>query len=172
MAITPATAFSDVMANIVGNVGGAIQVLNKVSQVGGKIRVNISRFVLAAQASGTVFGLARIPTFASLLGIKAITDTSLATATLFFGDAANGNSAIYGAAQTLTATNALTTLTMPVAQFGTPIVNGYDCQTGAPTTYANNSGYGGGYEDIIMTTGVAALPGTGNLVVVVEYAID
>lgn len=171
MAITPATVWNDIMTNTVGNVGGAVQTLNPVTTSGGRERVQIGRLVLASQTSGTVIAIARVPTGAAIIGITLLTDTSLGSSTLKFGDAASGNSAIYAAAATLTATNTPTTAAAQPT-YGVPIVHGYDGVTGAETTYANNSGYGGGYEDIIMTVGAATMPNSGNLVTIVRYTID
>ncbi len=171
MADTPATLFSDIMTNVTGNQGGAPQVLNNVNVSGGKERIIAANIVLAAQANGSIFGIARLPVGATFLGITVDTDTSLGSSTIKFGDAHNANSAIYGAAATLTSTNTPTAFA-PAAVFGQPITSGYDCQDGHLTSYANAGPGGGGYEDVIMTVGAADLPGTGNLRVLVRYMID
>ena len=171
MAVTPATAYFDNMGSLMGNLSPAVQVLPGVNVVSGKERAFISSLTLAAQTSGTVLGVARLPLLAALLGITVITDTSLGSSTIKFGDAASGNSAIYGAAATLTATDTPTVFAK-TATYGVPITSGYDCVTGALTSAANNSGYGGAYEDIIMTIGAATMPASGNLRVIVKYAID
>ncbi|HEY2068277.1 MAG TPA: hypothetical protein VGG48_01885 [Rhizomicrobium sp.] len=171
MAINPATAWNDLMTNVTGNVGGALQTLNPVTTMGGRERVQIGRLTLASQVSGTFIHIGRVPVGAALLGITVLTDTSLGSSTLAFGDAASGNAAIYGAAATLTATNTPTSWAK-AATYGVPIVHGYDGVTGTETTYANNSGYGGGYEDILMSVGAATMPSSGNLVTIVHYTID
>jgi hypothetical protein len=171
MTVSIATLFSDIMTNITNNQQGSLQVLNPVNLDSGRVRRATGSIVLASQASGSVFGIARVPLFASLFSIIAITDTSLGSATIAFGDPASGNAAIYGAAATLTATNTPTAFAK-TATYGVPITTGYDCLTGAATGYATDSGAGGAYEDIIMTTGSAALPASGNLRIVVEYMID
>lgn len=174
MADTPATLYSDIMTNLQANAGGGIQALPSVTLNGARRRQQISSIVLAAQASGSVIWVGRIPLFAALISIEAITDTSLGAATIAFGDAHNGNSAIYGAATTLTALNALTRLGPPTAQCGVPITTGYDyLGTLVTPTMPQTAGAGGFlFEDIIMTVGAAALPASGNLRVIFSYGID
>ena len=176
MAITPATAFLDNMALLTGNAGGAVQQLPQVNYVSGKERIFVSTLAINGQLNATIFGVARLPVPAVLTSIAVITDTSLGSATIKFGNAASGNSAIYGAAATVTATDTVQSFAK-TATWGQAIVQGYDCQTGLPTTPGNNSGYGGAYEDIILTVGGAALPAApgapnGFLRVIVKYAID
>lgn len=171
MAITPATAFFDQMSKLVLNIGGAVQSLPHVNTAGGKLRAFTNSLTLNSQASATVFGVARIPLPFIFLGIELDTDTSLGSSTIAFGNAASGNSAIYAAAATFTATDTPTPKGK-ASLYGTEITSGYDCQTGALTTPQNASGYGGAYEDIIMTVGAATLPASGNLRVTVYYAID
>lgn len=164
-----ATLFSTQMTQITGNAGGGIQSLPNVNVAGGKQRQFIANLTLAAQASGSVIAMARLPLLAVLTGITLITDTSLATATIAFGDA--NSAAIYAAAQTLTSLNTPTRIGL-AATHGAPITTGYDAQSGAQVTpFAPGAG-GAGYEDILMTTGVAALPGAGNFVAIFEYSID
>ena len=165
-----ATAFFDQMTQITGNAGGAIASLPNVNVNGGRQRSTCANLVLAAQASGTTFGVSRLPLFAVFLGITAVTDTSLGTTTIAFGD--TNSSAIYGPATTLTTINAKAFFA-PAATFGQPITSGFDCQTGSGTGYAVGGGAGGGlYEDITMLTAVAALPGAGNLRVVTDFMLD
>lgn len=170
-AATPATANFTQMAKVVGNTGGQIQSLPGVNVVSGRQRTWIDTLTLASQASGTVFGVARLPLYATLLAIELLTDTSLATATIKFGDAGNANSAIYAAAQTLTSTNTIVR-TATAGTKGTPITAGFDSVTGLAMSpfMPQLVGEGGAvYEDIIMTTGVAALPASGTLIVMIEY---
>jgi hypothetical protein len=174
MADTPATAFFDLMTNLSGNSGGNIQTLNNVNLDGGRLRQKVASVVLAAQASGTVFGVCRLPLGAVIRSIDVITDTSLGSSTIKFGDAHNGDSALYGAAATLTATDTLTRFGPTTAKTGVPITTGYD-YLGVLVTpqMPQTAGQGGfGYDDIIMTVGAAALPASGNLRVLVSYAID
>lgn len=171
MAATPATLFGTQMTSLTGNVNGAIQSLPHVDFVGGKDRTFAESIAYAAQASASVFGVARIPLPFVFLGLLLVTDTSTSTATLAFGNAGNGNSAIYAAAAALTATDT-PTWAGKTAKIGTEITSGFDCVTGLATGYGSSSGFGGAYEDVIMTTGTAALPASGNLRIQFQYAID
>jgi hypothetical protein len=168
-----ATVFTDNMALITGNTGGAVQTLPPVTVFDGKVRQQYGRIVLASQASGTVFGVARIPLYGAIKSIDAITDTSLGSTTIEFGDA--NNATLYAAAATLTATQTLTRMGPLLAQTGAPLTSGYDCITGNLVTpfMPQKVGEGGAmYEDIEMTTAAAALPASGNLVIIVEYTLD
>lgn len=171
MAATPATVFTPNMANITGNLGGQVQTLPHVDFVGGRQRQFVDTLVLASQAAATVIGVARIPLPFVFLGILINTDTSLATSTIAFGNAGNGNSAIYAAASTLTSTHTQTFLGK-ASLIGTEITSGFDSVTGLATSYASSSGFGGAYEDVILTTAVATLPAAGNLRIIFEYSID
>ena len=155
-----ANLFSPVMAALTGNAGGAVQSLPGVNLAGARERTFVGTFVLAAQASGSVIGMARLPLQSVITGITLITDTSLGSATIALGDA--NNATAYMAAQTLTSTNTPTRVGLTAAH-GQPITTGYDCTTGLAAK---------AYEDIILTTGAAALPASGNLCVIVEYALD
>jgi len=162
MPATPTTAYSTVMAQLTGNTNGALQSLPAVTVAGARDRVFVGQIALAAQASGTVIGIARLPIGSIITEIKAVTDTSLGTATIAVGDAGNGNSAKYAAAQTLT------TVGTPVqlgnaATLGVPITAGFDGPSGA----ASQS-----YEDVTVTVGTAALPASGNLTFIIKYALD
>lgn len=170
MAITPATAFSDTMLQLTSNRGGAVQALPNPNVVGGRVRKFISRITLASQASGLVIGVARIPLPASILSIMLHTSVSLGSTTIALGNAANGNSAIYLAAQTFTVLTP--TFVGLVATMGVPITTGIDCLSGLPVTpFVPGSG-GGFYEDIILTTGAATAPASGTLCLQFEYMID
>ena len=170
MAITPATAFGVNMAKIVGNAGGAI--FQEVeSYYDGKVRCKREIVTFAAQASGTVIGVARINVPFTLLQIVMNTDTSSGTATIALGNAADANSAIYKAAAAFTALNTPTSVGL-VSALKTPITQGIDCITGLPTTYDRGSSGGGAYEDIILTTGAAAAPASGTLLLDFYYMID
>lgn len=155
-----ATVFSTAMALLTGNAGGNVQNLPAVNVAGARQRIFVGNIALAAQASGTVIAVARVPVGSVITGITLLTDTSLSTAQIALGDANSG--AIYAAAQTLTSTNTPTRVGKQATQ-SAPIATGYDCQTGA-ANYA--------YEDILLTTSVASLPGSGNLTIIVEYALD
>ncbi len=162
MAATPATAFTPVMAQLTGNQGGNVQSLPGVNLAGGKERTFVGTITLASQAAATVFGIARLPLQAVITGITVITSVSLGSATIELGDAGNGNAAIYAAAQTLTSANTPTKVGA-AATHGQPITAGYDCQTGASSP---------DHEDIILTTAAAALPASGTLTTIIEFAID
>jgi hypothetical protein len=155
-----ATLFSPVMSSLTGNTGGAVQSLPAVNLAGARERIFVGTLVLAAQASGSVVGVARIPLQSVVTGITVITDTSLGSATIALGDTNNG--ALYMAAQTLTNTNTPTRVGL-AATHGAPITTGYDCVSGLSTK---------SYEDIVLTTGAASLPASGNLAVIIEYALD
>jgi hypothetical protein len=129
MAITPATAFFDTMTQLTGNTAGAIQALPNSNLVGGRVRGFFARLTMAAQASGTVFGVARLPLPASLIRVQLLTSVTLATATIALGNAANGNSAIYLAARVLTVTTPV--IEGLVASVGVPITTGVDGVSGA-----------------------------------------
>jgi hypothetical protein len=169
LAFLVATAFTDNMTLLTNNSGGAVQQLPFTNVIGGRGRGQFGRIALAAQASGTVIHIARIPLSACLASIWAKTDTSLGTATISFGDV--NNQVLYGAAATLTTVNGRTDF-LPASQFGVPILTGWDAVTGNQCTYAQPGQGGANYEDIVMTTGAAGLPASGNLVTYVEYQID
>lgn len=98
--------------------------------------------VLQSQASGDTIVLADVPTGMVFAGGEILTDTSLATATIAVGTAAN--SGLYRAAAVLTATD-------------TPALFGTTAQyISAPLTAPSR---------VIATVGVAALPASGNMVV-------
>ncbi|HWK44922.1 MAG TPA: hypothetical protein VNT30_09385 [Stellaceae bacterium] len=158
--MTVATAFSTQMTQLTGNAGGAIQQLPNSNVVAGRERCFIANIALATQAIGTVFGVARIGLLGVITGITLITDTSLGSATIALGDA--NSSAIYMAASVLTATNTPTRVGL-ASTHGAPIATGYDCVSGLVSK---------SYEDIILTTAVAALPASGNLAIIFEYVID
>ena len=155
-----ATAFTTAMAALTGNTGGALQILPAVTQAGARERVFTGVIALATQPSGSVIGLARIPLGAAITGITLVTDTSLGTTTIALGD--TNSSALYMAAQTLTTVGVPQRVGLTAAH-AAAITTGYDCATGI----ASKS-----YEDIVLTTAVAALPASGNLAFILEYAFD
>lgn len=164
-----ATTFSDMMAQLTGNTGGAVQSLPPSYQVYGRRRGFIASIALAAQAAASVIGVARLPVPCVPTDITLLTDTSLGTATIALGD--TNAAALFMAAQTLTAVDTPTKVGKTAA-LGVPLAQGYDCVSGNLTTYKNAGSGGGGYEDMILTTAVAALPGAGNLRILVEFMID
>lgn len=174
MADTPATVFSDIMTNLINSATGGIEVRTPVNLMNGKVRHQISRITLASQTAGTVMWVARLPLYSVLLDVDVMTDTSLGSTTLAFGDAHNGNSAIYGAAATLTALNTKTRFGPPVAAFGLQINTGYDYNGVLVSPFMPQTpGFGGAmFEDVIMTFAAATAPASGNLVVDFKYAID
>ena len=130
----------------------------------------VESLVLNSQTSTTVIAVARIPVPFVPLGFLLTTDTSLGSSTVALGNAANGNSAIYKAAGTFTATDT-PTMFGKAAVLGVPVLTGVDCLTGATTGY-NTPGQGGtGYEDVCLTVGVASLPASGNLRIVTKYLL-
>ena len=171
MTATPATLFGPNMTLLVGNAGGKVQQLPQVNLVGGKERIFVEKITLAAQVNGSIFGVARLPLPAVLLGITVLTSVTLGSSTLKFGNAGNGNSAIYGAAAALTATNTPTTWAAS-GTYGQQITSGYDCQSGAQVTAYAPGAAGGLYEEVIMTVGGADLPGSGTVLVLTRYMID
>lgn len=170
MAATPATAFFDIMTQLTGNVGGALQSLPNVNVHSGRCRRSVASLTLAAQISGTVFGVTRIPLFSTITSIMLLSSVSLGATTIALGNAGNANSAIYLAAQTFTVTTP--TYVGLVTTMGVPITSGFDCVSGLATGYTAGGNAGALYEDIIMTTGAASLPGAGTLRIFFEYMID
>ncbi len=164
-----ATQFFDQMTSLTGNSGGATQVLPPAYLVYGRRRGFVASLVLAGQAAGTTFGVARLPLPFVMTDITLVTDTSLGTATIALGDANTAN--LWMAAQTLTATDTPTKVGKTAA-LGVPQFAGYDCQSGAQLSYAVAGGGGAAYEDITMVTATAALPGSGNLRIFFEFMLD
>lgn len=173
MSANIATIFTDQMTNLTGNVGGAVQTLDNVNKVGYKERGFVSLLTLASQASGSVIAVARIPVPFVFLGITLVSSVSLGSSTLVFGSPGNfsGSQNFYGISSTLT-TASLPQGIAAAATFGQEIDTGYDSTTGLATTYGQSSGFGGQYEDIVMTVGAASLPSSGSLYIAVKYAID
>ncbi len=175
-----ASAYFTPMTNIVANLGGAVQQLPQAWQFGGKQRTFGGGLTLNSQASGTTFGVCRVPLFGAIVGITLVTSISLGTATLAIGDA--NAAAQYVAAATYTAVDTPTRIGK-AAQHLTQLLQGYDAVSGKATNYAaaqndpqsaapESQGFGGLYEDITMVTAVAALPASGTLVILVDYVLD
>lgn len=172
MAITPATAYSDIMAQLQGNTGGAALSLPMGILLGGQVAQQVSSLTLASQASGTVIWVGRVPLYSALRSIEIITDTSLGSSTLAIGDAADGNAAIYSAAATYTTTNSLTRMGPKTNYTGVELTTGYD-YLGNPMTpqmpqVPSPSG-GMLFEDITATVGTAALPASGTVRILISY---
>lgn len=164
-----ATANFPNMANLVANTGGQVETLSGVNTSGGRQRTWIDTLVLNSQASGTTFGVARLPLFCAPLCLEVTTDTSLGSTTIAFGD--SNTAALLAAAATLTATDT-PTRRLKTAAKGVVISSGYDSVTGNLVSAAmpQTPGQGGfNYEDINMLTAAAALPASGNLNVMLEY---
>ena len=155
-----ATHFSTVMSQLTGNTGGQVQALPFVNVAGARNRIFVATITLAAQASGSVIGVARLPMLSAITGITLVTDTSLGTATIALGD--TNNAARFLAAQTFTTINTPTRVGLTSAH-GVPITSGYDCVSGLASLT---------YEDMVLTTAVASLPGSGNFTIIIEYALD
>lgn len=175
-----ASAYFTPMASIAANLGGAVQSLPQAWQFGGKQRTFGGSLTLGSQASGTVLGLCRLPLFGAVVGIQLVTSVSLGTATLAIGDATSA--ALYVAAATYTSVDTPVRIGKTSAHLS-QLVQGYDATTGKPTNYSSSQqdpqsaapesqGFGGLYEDILVTTAVAALPASGNLVILVDYVLD
>lgn len=167
MTATPATLYGAQMTLLTGNTGGALQQLIA-SYLNGKENAFIENIVLASQASGAVIGVARIPVPFTPVGFTMITDTSLGSATVSLGNAGSGNAAIYKAAATFTSTDTPTSYGK-TASYGVPVLTGIDSQGTSTSTGGLNGG--GGYEDICLTVGTAALPSSGNLTVITRFLL-
>ena len=173
LAATPATLFGTEMAALTGNVSGGApppQVLIPTLQ-NGKRRTFVANLALAAQASGSVIGIARLPVPYTMVGIMALASVSLGTATMAIGSPSDSSQAGYwspAAALTVTTPSWLGVN----ASLGVPIYVGYDCLTGQAAGYQPGHQGGGQYDDIILTIGAAALPGAGNLRLFFDYLVD
>src|SRR4051812_24731195 len=103
MADTPATVFASPLNNLATAQGGGRLILPPVTLLGAKLRRSIVTLALAAQPSGTVVWVARLPLYSTLESIQCMSTVSLGSATLAFGDAHDAQASIYGAAAVLTA---------------------------------------------------------------------
>jgi hypothetical protein len=164
---TPATSWSTQMGIITGNQGGNVQGLIPTLQ-NGKQYCFIADVPFSAQASGSIIGVARLPVPFTMISITALASVSLATATMALGRADDVSDAgFWSAAATLTVT---TPQSLGVyTSLGVPQYVGVDSLTGQPAGYQPGHQGGGGYDDIILTTGVAALPAAGGLRLFFEY---
>lgn len=165
-----ATAYGVQMTKLVQNAGGQLQQLPEVSLVGGRVRAFNETLVYAAQASGTVIAVARLPVPFVLQRIWLAADASSGSATIALGNSGAGNAAIYAAAAAFTAVNTPTAIGL-AAKLGVLITQGYDSQGALMSPNVPGQG-GGAYEDILLTTGAAALPGAGTLKLTFEYTVD
>lgn len=175
MADTPATVFASPLDRVAASQGGGPLYLPPVTIMGAKLRSSNVVLALAAQPSGTVVWVARVPLYAVLKSIRAMTTVSLGTATLAFGNAHDTQGAIYGAAATLTAVDAETRLGPPTLTWNVPITTGYDhggilVTPAMPMLWSPDGG--SLFEDINMTVAAAALPGSGTLKIETIWAID
>lgn len=109
---------------------------------GGKYKVFRATITFASQASGSTFVLGKIPAGHVFSCVQIGTDTSTGSATIAVGNA--GSSTYYAAASAYTTTNTLT-LSANIAAM----------KAGAYTAE----------ETIIATTGGAALPASGTMVI-------
>lgn len=116
--------------------------------VGGRVRVFNERINLAAQASGDIIRVGKLPKGARFLYGVLYTDTTLATATIKIGS--TSSDAKYRAAAVFTATN-------------TPTLFGVAADAGEELTAA---------ETVIMTVGTASLPASGILRSILFYTLD
>ncbi len=168
--MTVAATFGASMGLITGNSGGAIEQLPSAQRVWGKVRLFKEIITLAAQAAGGIaVARARLPF--ELVSISYLTDTSLGSTTIAMG---NSNSAsAYHSAQTLTTTGQKVAPTgLAIGAFNAPVTTGYDSVNGGAVTPLAPGQGGAVYEDFILTTAVAALPGAGTLVVFIEVAYE
>lgn len=118
------------------------QLPSATSGYGARFRRYRASIALAAQASGDTVVLANIPAgYCFAFGVIT-TDTSLSTATVSVGNA--GSAAKYKAAAVFTATDTPTLFGKASAVSGVPATAG---------------------EQVLLTVGTAALPGSGTLVV-------
>lgn len=174
-----ASAYFAPMASVVANLGGAVQQLPASWQFGGKQRTFGGVLALNSQAVGT-YGLCRLPLFGAIVGLTVVTSVSLGTSTLAIGDA--NAAAQYAAATTYTAVDTPTRIGK-AAQHLVQLVQGYDATTGKATNYAaaqndpqsaapESQGFGGLYEDVLVTVAVGALPASGTLAILVDYVLD
>lgn len=165
-----AAYLSSQMNNLLNNSGGQVQTLPTVTQVGARERVFIAQLALASQASASLIAMARIPMGAALTSITEVTDTSLSTASISYGNASNLTK--FSAVHTLTSTNAPAKLGLggtSEGALGVPITTGYDSLTGNAVSYSAPGQGGALYDDIVMSVTNAALPASGNLTVIFEY---
>ena len=161
--------YSSQMAVLLANIGGAVPQLPAATVAGGRERVFCANVAYAAQAAGSQIAIARIPLGSVITGITVITDTSTGTATLAIGDQNTAN--YFATAATYTTTNTPVRVGL-AATHASPITVGYDFISGNAVTYQKPGEGGAVYEDVMITTATAALPASGNLVVIIEYAID
>lgn len=139
------------MANFNGTQVAVIAAGNEpdVGLVGGRVRAFVETLAYASQALGSTLTVAKLPAGAVVLGFELITDTSTGTATLSVGDGTTA--ALYSAAAPYTT-------------------------TGVPVNVGNTAGPLAGRltsaGQIVLTTGVAALPASGNLVFITYYIVD
>lgn len=156
----PATAFSLEMTQLTGNAGGNLQSLPPVTKIGARLRVQVANIVMAGQAAGTRFHVARLPIGALLLRGTILSQIgSIASLTLSLGN--SKSLSYYGSLGSIG--TALATA-ISIGQPGGLIAYGYD-QTGAVST---------DHDDVLLTTGGAALPNNASAVLraILEYAID
>lgn len=175
-----ASAYFTPMASIVANLGGAVQALPAVWNFGGKQRTFGGSLTYASQAAGTVLGLCRLPLFGAIVGITLITSVSTGSTTLAIGDANSSN--VYVAAAAYTSADTPTRIGKTSAHLS-QLVQGYDATTGKATNYNSSQndpqspapesqGFGGLYEDVLVTTAAATAPASGTLVILVDYVLD
>jgi hypothetical protein len=158
MATALATAHSPEMTTIMAGRDGSGDGLNRSTKVGAPLRSFVTTIPLASQASGTTISIGRVPAGAVMLGFEMVTDTSLGTAQIAFGD--YSDTVRFKAAGTFTALNTPTKVGVG-STYGQIVPLGYDCRTGQESRVWN---------DITMTTSVAALPASGNLTITTYYS--
>src|SRR5579862_9032055 len=122
------------MASLAANLGGAIQSLPAVWQMGARQRTFGGVLTYASQASASVIGVCRLPLMGAIVGITLITSVSTGSATLAFGDANSSN--VYVAAAAYTSADTPTRIGKTSAHFS-QLTQGYDAATGNVTNYSS-----------------------------------
>lgn len=159
-----AVQFAGPMATVAAALGGGVPQLSFVNVVGARVRLFACPIVLAAQPIGTQIVIARVPAYASLIGVDMMTDTSLATATLSLGNI--NDATLYGPAVTDTTLNQWVNLLSADAILAPLAPNGTQCWDSVTASASQD------HEDLVLTVAALALPAAGNLFLRALYALD
>lgn len=142
-----ADSYADTFVGV--NDGTAVPALQADGRrVGAERRVISAVITLAGQASGTTIFIGRRPRGSTYLGHRALTDTSLGTATIAIGTKASATK--YKAAATFTSTDTPTDFVKTAQVAAAPLAD---------------------YEDLWLTVGTAALPVGGTLIIDTNYCV-
>lgn len=117
-------------------------------QDGARVRVISKTITYSSQVSGTEIAIGTLPESAAVKSLELTTSDSTSTATLAIG--VSGTAGKYRSAAALTDTDQ-------------PVKAGNADALLSPLASS---------EDVILTTGTAALPASGTLHVVIEYLLD